>query len=97
LVEGLAFPVEREADREQRVVAGAGRVREPGVVAAPVVCGMLELEQVSAAVAALDRAGALDRVAVAPTAVRVLEAALDKERLGVELAAREGRRARCRD
>jgi hypothetical protein len=41
--------------------------------------------------------GALDRVAVAPTAVRVLEAALDKERLGVELAAREGRRARCRD
>jgi hypothetical protein len=46
-------------------------------------------EQASAAVAALDR------VAEAPTAaVRVLEAALDKERLGVELVAREGRRAR---
>jgi hypothetical protein len=53
---------------------------------------MPELEQVSAAVAALDR------VAEAPTAaVRVSEAALDKERLGVELAAREGRPARYRD
>jgi hypothetical protein len=30
-------------------------------------------------------------------AVRVSEAALDKERLGVELAAREGRPARYRD
>lgn len=89
LAEGLAFPVEREAGRDQRVAAGAGRVREPGVVAAPVVCGMPGPEQVSAAVAALDR------VAEAPTAaVRVLEAALDKERLGVELVAREGRRAR---